>query len=65
VNGLTDADRATIARARELAQLGSINAVREHTGLDDSANAYASAFGAAQWLLAELVAIAERLGGAR
>ncbi|HLI38891.1 MAG TPA: hypothetical protein VKV80_16365 [Streptosporangiaceae bacterium] len=66
---LTDADRRTIARARELAALKDTTAVQAAAGTagDDMtgiAMAYARVLGRAQDMLAELAAIAERLGGA-
>jgi len=65
-NNLTEADRHIITMARELAGAHGDAAVREVTGApsyDISAMVYAEALGRAQYLLAELVAIAERLGG--
>ena len=56
---LTDADRDAIARARELASVGD---VCKHTGDADPAVAYARAFGAAQYLLADLAARLEQHG---
>ena len=62
---LTGADRDTMARAVALADLRGA-AIREHTRERDLGMAMAAAFGEAQHLLAELVAIIGRLtGGAR
>ena len=60
---LTDADRRTIAYARVLAGLSDPEAVRALTGDEDTAMAYAVAFGRAQHHLRDLLAIIERLGG--
>ena len=63
---LTDADRRLIARARELASLRTGAAIDERfPGWDSPGAAYAEAFGTAQWLLAELARIAERVAGQR
>lgn len=60
---LTDADRGIIARSRKLADAGAtLDALREHTGERDVDVSYACAFGEARHLLAELAAIADRLG---
>jgi hypothetical protein len=59
VSGLSDLDRDTIDRARELAEVNG-PAVRERTGETDAGMAYAVAFGEARHLLGELVAIIER-----
>jgi hypothetical protein len=61
---LTDRDQHTISRARELTELGNADAVRELTGDEDAAMAYAVAFGRAQYHLRDLLAIIERLTGA-
>jgi hypothetical protein len=59
---LTDSDRRTIAQARELAALRTTAEVRERfPRWDDTAAAYAEAFGTARYLLAELADLAERL----
>jgi hypothetical protein len=63
VSGLTDAERLTIARARQLAEIRGADAVCDYTGAADAAMAYAEALGEAQHLLAVLAAIAEHGGG--
>ena len=65
---LTGPDRDVIKRARELAAVTGADAVRDRagetdTGETDAGMAYAVVFGEARYLLAELAAIAERLGG--
>ena len=60
---LTGQDREMITRARQLADLSGAAAVREHTGDSDPLGRYVAAFGEAQHLLAELAALAGRLGG--
>jgi hypothetical protein len=60
---LTAADRSAVARARELAGISSLDALREHTGVSATDMAYACALGEAQDLLAELAAVVDRLGG--
>jgi hypothetical protein len=59
---LTDQDRHIIAKARELFAPGryGVDRLRERYGETDRTMAFASAFGEAQFLLAELVAIVER-----
>jgi hypothetical protein len=73
VTALTDTDRRRIAQARTLAEAGveGSDAIREHLtarGLlepgDETLTTYPFAFGVARELLADLAAIAERLGGA-
>ena len=59
---LTDKDRDVIARARKLAGAAGHDAVREHTGYDDLAGAYAIALTEAQYLLDDLADRLERLG---
>jgi len=68
---LTDRERRVIAEAHQLAALDGSDAIREHltpAGIlkaDDSDEmVYAIAYGNALWLLGELAAIAECLGGA-
>ena len=56
---LTDDDRRIIAEARKLAALGG-DGVRARYPQDDWRGAHARALGAAQFLLGELAAIAER-----
>ena len=64
--GLTEADRRIIAQARELASLRTGAAIDERfPGWDSPGAAYAEAFGIARWLLDELAAVAERVGGQR
>lgn len=60
---LTGYDRRTIAAARMLAGLSGPEAVRELTGDEDTAMAYAVAFGRAQFHLRELLGIIGRLRG--
>lgn len=59
---LTETDKKTIARARELATLNG-EEIRLNTGYDDPAMALAAAMGQAQHLLSELATIAERAHG--
>lgn len=56
-------DRRIIAQARELTALTGIGGVRERAGTDDTMFAFTQFFGEAKFVLAELAAIAERLGG--
>jgi len=70
-NLLTDRERRVIAEARQLAALDGSDAIREHltpAGIikpsDGDEMVYPIAYGNARWLLGELAAIAERLGGA-
>ena len=63
MTALTDLERRAVADARELAAL-PLGTVRDYVGETDLALAYASAFGRAQYVLAELVAMADRLCGA-
>jgi hypothetical protein len=60
---LTDADRRAINRAGEVAAVAGLDAVRERTGEADIAAAYAGAFGLAQWVIGDLLAIIDRLDG--
>jgi hypothetical protein len=61
VSGLTDLDRAIIAKAREMtAGPHGMDRWRERYGETDATMALASALGEAQFLIAELVAIIER-----
>ncbi len=60
---LTDHDRRLITRARELAGLPDMEAIRVQTGKDDSTSALAHALGQAQVLLDLLASLAEGLGG--
>ncbi len=60
---LTDADRDLIARARKMADLRGLDAIREHTGVGETDMAYAIAFGEAQHLLSELAIRLLTLGG--
>jgi hypothetical protein len=63
---LTDADREIIARARDLAAAHGDAAIRKVTAAPEStvsAMVYSDALGVAQYLLGEVVAIAERLAG--
>lgn len=60
---LTDTDRSVIARARELAALPDVKAIRAHAGKADSAEAAVHTLGQAQYLLGKLADLAERLGG--
>ena len=61
---LTDADRHTIAKARELAGLRAAT-VREFTGEENLDDAYVVAFGRAQFEIGQLLDIIGRLDGAR
>jgi hypothetical protein len=63
VSGLTDADRAAIARARDVAALEG-DALLALAGTADTGLAYARAFGKAQYWLTELADLAERLAAA-
>jgi len=63
VSALSARDRHVIDLARQLAALATIAAVREHGGTDDTTLALAHFWGAARVSLADLAAIAERLGG--
>jgi hypothetical protein len=60
---LTDHDRYLISQARELTALRSTDAIREAYGETDSDLARSRALGLAKWLLDELTASLERLGG--
>jgi hypothetical protein len=62
VTALTAQDRHQIDLARQLAALGSIAAVREHAGTDDTVVALAQFWGEARVTISGLTAIAERLG---
>jgi hypothetical protein len=61
---LTSAETVLIARARQLAEVHGVAAVKEHAGEADLAMAYGVTLAEAQHLLAELARIAERLGDA-
>jgi len=52
-----------ISQARELAAIGTVAALREHAGTDDTLCALVDFWGAARQALADLIAIAERAGG--
>jgi hypothetical protein len=60
---LTDHDKQLIARARELAGLADLDAIREWTGRGETGMAYAAALGIAQETLRRLTDLAERLDG--
>ena len=65
---LTDSDRQVIANARQVMALKDSAAVRRHAGaasadVAETFAAYLSVLATAQWLLGDLVAIAERLAG--
>jgi hypothetical protein len=60
---LTEHDKYVIARARQLAGLTGIDDLAEYTGYANRDMARAVTLGEAQHFLAELAAIAERLGG--
>lgn len=64
-SALTDLDREHIARARQLADLGSVDAIRQHTGEDDTMTALVNLLGETRWLLCELANAAERAAGER
>lgn len=59
---LTSADRRIITKARALAESAGLEAVRG-AAADPGIDTYAEAFGVARYLLGELAAIIERLGG--
>jgi hypothetical protein len=60
-----DSHADPIARARELAAVATVAAVRERfPGWNDDTAAYAEAFATARYLLTDLAGLAERLGGA-
>jgi len=65
---LTDADRATLERAAELAALHGADQVRQWAGainydVSSTLAAYVECVGACQALLGDLAAIVERNGG--
>jgi len=60
VSDLTERDRQTIARARELADIKGTDAIRNYADEDDPYFAVTAAFGTAQELLWQLARIAER-----
>ena len=61
-NSLTDAERRMIARARNLSGAADLEEIRR-AAADPEIGSYAEAFGAARYLLGELAAIIDRLGG--
>lgn len=61
---LTDRDQDLIAQAKELASVDP-REFQPYTGQPDPILARAAALGRAQFLLAELAAVIERLDGAR
>ena len=66
MTALSGADRSLINRARALASARGVDAFRVVTGQQDQAHddvVYLVALGEAQFLLRELAALAERLGG--
>ena len=62
MTALTAQDRRVIDLARQLAALATVAAVREHAGTDDTTLALAHFWGAARVTIADMAAIAERLG---
>lgn len=60
---LTGPDRSIIAKAREMAALGGLDAICAYTGKQDTTDALAAAFGRAQGALDQMAALAERLAG--
>ena len=60
---LTEHDRYLIREARELTALRSTDAMRQAYGEADGDLARSRALGLARWLLDELTASLERLGG--
>lgn len=67
-SNLTDADRATLERAAELAALHGADKVRQWAGtasydVSSTLAAYVECVGACQALLGDLAAAVERLGG--
>jgi hypothetical protein len=59
---LTDYDRQLINRARAIRDLESMDAIRQHTGDDDTTTALINLLGEAKWVLSGLANTAERLG---
>jgi hypothetical protein len=55
-----EADQYIVTRARQVAGLDGIDAIREHTGEADTGMALGLALGQAQWAIRELLAIIER-----
>lgn len=62
-SGLTNLDREHITRARKLADLDTIDAIRQHTGEDDTTTAMMNLLGETRWLLCELANAAEHAAG--
>ncbi len=62
MTALSAQDRHVIDLARQLAALATVAAVREHASTDDTTLALAHFWGAARVSLADLAAVAERLG---
>lgn len=60
---LTGADRAIVAKARELAASSPADALADDASLFDVACAYAAAYGPARVVLEHLADLAERLAG--
>jgi hypothetical protein len=63
VSGLTAYHRHSVDLARKLAGLSTVAALREHYSTDDTEIALIRFWGEARARIAELAAIAERLGG--
>jgi hypothetical protein len=66
VSGLTDLDRGTVAKARDLAAANNEYEITQAVGPADDVSysaLIARAFGRSQFLLRELADLAERLGG--
>lgn len=60
---LTDNDRQLITRARAIRDLNSTDAIRQHTGEDDTKTALMNLLDETKWVLGGLADTAERLGG--
>jgi hypothetical protein len=60
---MSEHDKLTVARARELAAVNRLDALRERYGTSDTLAALGDQWGESSHLLGELAAIIERLGG--
>jgi hypothetical protein len=58
---LTPHQQQRIGQARKLAGISGPGAIREYAGTDDLAMGYATAYGAAREIIAELVSFIEQL----
>jgi hypothetical protein len=61
---LTEPNRKTLAKARQLADLKGMYTIREYTGEEKTELALGAALGTAQELLWQMAAIIDRLDGA-